>query len=216
MIKEFTYQIPDDLYVEGITGNKTVTYTYDGPEKFSVLVNSDGIVYEVDPNPDELTSKSLEELVEIDANKTPEVAYFFGHFLLKTFEHEYEFNEEVMDNGDIYRFPKNPILWDVYYVLYNRDSSEWEFKQVLKDKVKPGENTIRVRLNIINRYLETYEFLPEVEGEILKYVNTLNEYISNCTAICEWKYTNLPKPNIPKIPALVASEFNKLPGENLE
>jgi hypothetical protein len=216
MIKEFTYPVPDDAFVEGVSGKRKVSYTYEGPEKFLVLVNSDGLVYKVDPNVEELTEKENEELVEIDANKNPEVAFFFGHTLLDVFEYTYDFDEEVLDNGDIYKFTKNPLLWDVYYVIYNRTTSSWEFKQVLKPTYVPGEEIVKVRLKLIKYYLETYSFSPEIESQLLEYSEQLNDYILNTPGIFEWKYNNLPKANIPKIPAAIAAEINKLPGGNLE
>lgn len=216
MIKQFTYPIPDDAFVEGISGKRTVSYTYEGPETFLVLVNSEGLVYKVEPNIEELTEKELEELVEIDSNKNPEVAFFFGHNILETFDYKYEFDEEVLDNGDIYRYTKNPLLWDVYYVLYNRKTSEWEFNQVLKPLYIPGEEIVNARLKLIDHYLEIYSFSEEVESQLLDYVGVLKNYLSTAKPILEWKYVRLPKPNLPKIPVTIAAEINKLPGGNLE
>ena len=216
MIKQFTYPVPDDVFVEGISGKRTVSYTYEGPEKFSVLVNSEGLVYQVEPNIEELTEKAIEELVEIDANKNPEVAFFFGHNILETFDYKYEFDEEVLDNGDVYKFTKNPLLWDVYYVLYNIETSEWEFKQVLKPLYIPGEEIVEVRLNLIDYYLDTYAFSDDIKSQLLDYVETLKNYLSTTKPILEWKYLRLPKPELPKIPVAIAAEINKLPGGNLE
>ena len=217
MIKQFTYPIPDDNFVEGISGKRKVTYTYEGPEKLFVLVNSDGIVYKVDPDIDNLTDEEKKELVEIDANQTPEVAFFFGHILLDVFDYKYEFDEEILENGDVYAFPKNPLLWDAYYLLYDFKTSEWIFKQILKPLYKPGEEIVNSRIKLLNFYLGKYDFSSDLKEEILDYISSLESYLDNCQEILEWKYTHLPiAENIPKIPINIAAEINKLPEENLK
>ena len=214
MLKEFTYQIPDDLFVEGVSGKKVATYTYDGPEKISVILGSDGSIIEIEPK--EVAEPNLKFLIEVDADKNPEIASFFLNDILESgIDHKYEFDEEIMENGDVYKFPKNPLLTDVYYPIYNFELKSWEIKQHLREKTKIGMDLAKKRIEYITAYTQKYSFPGELETIISDYLNSLNNYIENCPEIMIWKYINIPKENVPKIPYQIAAEFNKLPPENI-
>ena len=47
--QSFTYKLPEELYVAGISTTKTGTYTYIGPDKFDVEVDGQGRIIKCDP-----------------------------------------------------------------------------------------------------------------------------------------------------------------------
>ena len=76
--KTYTYPLPDDNFVKGVSGDRVGEWTYEGPDEFVVEVASDGEIYDVDtkvPGPDRVH-------VTINAETHPEIADCFAHILL--------------------------------------------------------------------------------------------------------------------------------------
>ena len=76
--KEFTYALPDELWVEGVSGDVTGTWTYEGPETIKLYADvEDGTITAIDPG-HPLPAGNVE--VTIDANANPELAEMVAHF----------------------------------------------------------------------------------------------------------------------------------------
>lgn len=209
MIKEFTYPLPDELFVEGVSGNVVGTYTYDGPEKFDVEIDNLGNVLDIDVQNDPENGSDFRKTV--DASKNPEVAYLLGHYFVDVVNYEYQFQDEVLENGDVYKKILNPNLGDAYYPKYNLSSNKWELVLIVKDQSNPAALEAKRRKEYVESYSSKYSFGSDVDLLIENYINELDEFILQNPPLKTWKYTNFNSKSVPKIPHSIAIELAKIP-----
>lgn len=214
MIVTFSYPLPDELYVEGVSGNVTGTYTYDGPNTFDVEINTLGQVVDIDIQRDPELGSNFRKT--IDATEHPEVAYMFAHY----FDEEYvtpvvETEDEIMENGDVYKKPLNPDLKDAYNVVYDFNDNDWKFQQIIKQQDNPSTLEAQKRKESIQKYSEKYSFGVDIDTKISNYILELDAYIQNNSPLKTWKYINFNFNSVPKIPVEIAIEIAKLPSEGV-
>ena len=214
MISTFSYPLPDELYVEGVSGNITGTFTYDGPETFDVQIDGSGDVLDIDIQNEPELGPDFRKT--IDATKQPEVAYLLGHY----FDENYiapvsETVDEVMENGDVYKKPLNPDLTTAYQVKYNTQDNNWELVQIVKQQDNPSVLDAKRRKEYIQKYADKYSFGTEVDDAIETYITALNTFITNNPPLKTWKYINFNLNSVPKIPAVIAIEISKIPSEGV-
>ena len=214
MISTFSYPLPDELYVEGVSGNITGTFTYDGPETFDVQIDGSGDVLDIDIQNEPELGPDFRKT--IDATKQPEVAYMFAHY----FDENYiapvsETVDEVMENGDVYKKPLNPDLTTAYQVKYNTQENDFELVQIVKQQDNPSALEAQRRKENIQKYADKYSFGTEVDDAIETYITALNTFIANNPPLKTWKYINFNLNSVPKIPASIAIELSKIPSEGV-
>jgi hypothetical protein len=209
MIATFKYSLPDELYVEGVSGKLQKTFTYDGPETFDVQIDQSGNIVDIDIQNDPELGPDYRKT--INAAEQPVVAYMFAHY----FDENYtvplsETVDEVMENGDVYKKPVNPDLKDAYELFYNFEEEKWELKQILKELFDPAVPIVKERKEYVLKYFETFDFTEEIQSKIKEYLQILQNIIDNPEPLKTWKYINFPKRDIPKIPLEIAAEFAKV------
>ena len=214
MISTFSYPLPDELYVEGVSGNITGTFTYDGPETFDVQIDGSGDVLDIDIQNEPELGPDFRKT--IDATKQPEVAYMFAHY----FDENYiapvsETVDEVMENSDVYKKPLNPDLTTAYQVKYNTQENDFELVQIVKQQDNPAALEAKRRKENIQKYADKYSFGTEVDDAIETYITALNTFIANNPPLKTWKYINFNLNSVPKIPASIAIELSKIPSEGV-
>jgi hypothetical protein len=214
MIKTFTYPLPDELYVEGVSGKVVGAYTYDGPEKFDVEIDpTTGNVVDIDIERDPETGVDFR--ITIDSNTNTEVAYMLLHYFVDNYVYEYEFEDEIMENGDVYKKIINPDLKDAYELKYDFETKEWKLMQIIRKQDNPSSLEAKRRKEYIEFYANKYSFGSEVDTLIEEYLLELDNFIEKNPPIKIWKYTNFDFKFVPKIPSLVAIEISKLPSEGV-
>ena len=117
--KEFTYALPDELWVEGVSGDVTGTWTYEGPETIMCRCRDDGGLL---PSMWSSSTSAGNVEVTIDANANPELAEMVGHFFTDDVVNNPTFEDVTMDNGDIYKRLTNPRMIDAYELQYDADN----------------------------------------------------------------------------------------------
>lgn len=215
MIATFTYPLPDELYVEGVSGKVVGTYTYDGPETFDVEVDSIfGNVIDIDIQRDPEMGPNYR--ITVDANINPEVAYLLSHYFVDEYIYKYEFEDEILENGDIYKNPLNPDLRDAYELRYDLDNKDWKLVQIIKKQDNPSSLEAKRRKEYIEEYSNKYSFGNEVDILIEEYLSELNNFIENNPPVKIWKYTNFNFNSVPKIPVVIAVEISKIKNEGVQ
>jgi len=211
MIVTFSYPLPDELYVEGVSGGVTGTYTYDGPETFDVHVDMSGSIIDIDVNNDPEMGPNFRKT--IDASTNVEVAYMLAHYFIDDYVYEYETEDVVMDNGDIYKKILNPDLKDAYEARFNFEKNDWELNQIIKSQDNPLADRAKQIKSYIQKYSEKYSFGESVDIAIENYISQLDDFIADNPPIKTWKYTNFSFNAVPKIPAIITIEIAKLPSD---
>lgn len=213
MIVTFSYPLPDELYVEGVSGEVTGTYTYDGPESFDVEINTFGEIVDIDIQRDPEFGSEFRKT--INATTHTAVAYHLSHYFVEDYNWEYQFEDETLDNGDVYKKPLNPDLRDAYSIKYNKEKDEFELVQIIKEQDNPSTLEAKRRKEYIQKYAEKYSFGEAVDLAIETYIQELNEFIADNPPLKTWKYTNFNLGSVPKIPAIISIEIAKLPSEGV-
>jgi len=213
MIKEFTYLLPDELYVEGISGDVIGTFVYEGPETFDVAIDDFGNVVDIDVQVDPELGPNFRKT--IDANEQIEVAYMFAHYFDEHYERELEFEDEILDNGDVYKKLLNPDLKDAYEIKFNIKDNDWELIQIVKQQDNPSSLEAKRRKEYIEKYSKKYSFGQETDSVIANYISELESFIENNPPLKTWKYANFNLNSVPKLPAVIAIEIAKLPSEGV-
>jgi hypothetical protein len=152
---------------------------------------------------------------QIDPEKDSAAAYLLNHYFLDDISRQYEFEDIEMENGDIYKNPINPDLTDAYELVYNFDKEEWELKQILRKLVDPAGPIAKERKEYVLKYYEKYDFGEDINTKITEYLSKLDNIIDNPQLLMPWKYINIPKRDVPKIPLDIAAEFSKIPGNEV-
>jgi hypothetical protein len=213
MIVTFSYPLPDELYVEGVSGNITATYTYDGPETFDVQIDDFGNILDIDIQNDPELGPDFRKT--INATTHTAVAYLLGRYFVGEYKWEYEYEDETMDNGDVYKKMINPDLCDAYELIFNFETNDWKLEQIVKHQDNPAALQAKKRKENIQKYSEKYSFGTETDTLIDNYVEELDTFIANNPPLKTWKYINFNLNSIPKLPAIIAIEIAKLPSEGV-
>ena len=196
MIKTFSYRMPDELYIDSFKEGKEILLTYDGPEHINVLIHK---VYNTISglNPETFDEDSF-DLIEVDAEKFPEIAYFL---LNSSDSHEYEYEEEIMENGDVYEKVLNPTIHDAYCIVYDSENELFKLDLIVKTI---EENFVNLNLTYIKNKLkfvlsneegkkeknEDLDVSEELLSEVSKVVEDIDTYIQSNKTVMSWKYTN--------------------------
>ena len=113
--QEYTYPLPDELWVEGVSGSVTGTWTYTGPESIKLYIcEDDGTIGAIDPS-QPLPDRHIE--VTIDASATPHLADLVAHHFIEEYSFTPVFEDITMDNDDVYKSLTNPRMVDAYDCL---------------------------------------------------------------------------------------------------
>jgi len=213
MISTFSYPLPDELYVEGVSGNIVGNFTYDGPETFDVEIDRSGFVIDIDIQRDPELGSNFRKT--IDASTHTAVAYLLGHYFVDDYKWEYEYEDEVMDNGDVYKKLLNPNLGDAYELKFNFETNDWQLIQIVKQQDNLSALEAKRRKEYIQKYADKYSFGTEVDDAIETYLTELDTFIANNPPLKTWKYINFNFNLVPKIPAVISIEIAKLPSEGV-
>jgi hypothetical protein len=213
MIVTFSYPLPDELYVEGVSGKVKATYTYRGPETFDVHINSFGFVDDIDVHNDPELGQDYRKT--IDPNKNPEVAYMLSHYFDDEYNWQYKYEDEIMENGDVYKKILNPDLRDAYQLSYDFDKNDWQLVQIVKLVDNPAAQEAKARKRNIEKYSSKYSFGDELDILAENYILELDEFIQNNPPLKTWKYINFELNSVPKLPSAIAAEIAKLPSEGV-
>ncbi len=138
----FTYPLPTENYVTGISTTRVGTYNYDGPDEIVFEINDSGIIVDIDPDYEipEYGKHRIVVTPKSDANHLPVAYYYQDRFspgvvtksgvgdaatfsLTGAFVHNYTFEDQVQSNGEVYKSKVNLRLSDAYelvdYEKYN-------------------------------------------------------------------------------------------------
>ncbi len=198
----FTYPLPDEDYVAGISTTRLGTFTYEGPEQVIFHINSDGDILEVDPEYDIPDPETFRKVVSPKNNldHIPVAYYYQDRFKPDGFDIVYNLEDETQSNGDVYKKVSNPKLAMEYRLSWDFDKSNgvgvasgnWHFEQ----KVLPLTNIHKQRAEMRKENIGIYTGSPFLTSNqkngLNSYIAELDTFAANNPPMKEWKFTNTP------------------------
>jgi len=220
MQKEFTVNVPDQLWVDSWEDGLTATYTYEGPQYFYIGLDQDLRARELRHGDLEAEAEAFSEeeaeafnyVITVDANTNPDLAT-----LLYPHNHEdHIFEDETNHDGSIYKKITNPCLRDYFIADYRLNPEDLEEAQcfadpIYKDTSSILEKTAKERLSIVKKYDIAYDFEADDQAKIDTFISNINTYLDSIATAYPWKYITMDVSEIPKIPASLQLLFNQLP-----
>lgn len=210
MEKQFTIEVPDEIWVDSWKTGKTETYTYVGPESINVLVETTDEFTIIDWSETDFDReiKDNESVVKLEVNDETVAA---AHYITTaSTEFEYEFKDITNHDGSTHREIVNPQLQDYFDIVY-RAQRGFILSPIYKETETQNERIATERLKFVQKYNKAYEFDVEIQEIIDKFIVNIKEYLETMETAYPWRYVSMDTDEIPKIPATLISEFNKLP-----
>jgi hypothetical protein len=209
MEKLFTYNIPDEIWVDNFSKNLTVTTTYKGPKTIYVLVDGESIISWSETDYEHY-NKSTSKVVVLDAEEHPEIAY-----MLVDLPEEKLFEDEINSDGSVYQKIKNPHMHDYYELKYDETNSENPWKLVLKVKDKTVLDIGRVfsDLEIAENYKLNANFDENTTNILNEYISDAKQFLESIKTYYPWKYSEYNPPKGPGFPKVIRDAILKNPLE---
>lgn len=209
MEKTFTVNVPDDLWVDSWTENKTTDYTYNGPSTINVLVSLTDDFPIVRWSEDDITvdDEDKELVVTIDADTDTAIA----HAIVNAgAEHEYTYTTITNHDDSTHEEINNPTINDIYEVECT-PANGFVLKQIIKQSETMNERTAKERLAYVVKYDEAYDFDDATQTVIDTFKTNIDNYLTTMSTVYPWRYVTIDATVIPKIPASLVATFNTLP-----
>ena len=209
----FTYALPTELYVAGISTVGIGTYTYVGPDTFTVEIDGQGRIIMVNPTDPDLSPERKKTINANSASELPVAYLAVNHQYEDTFTWTEEFVDETLPNGDVYKKQINPDMDDAYDVpRWDAQTGTWKIDQLLKPLRNDAYDEARSRKDYVETYKSQYDFGTDINTKIDAYLVGITSYMNANPKYETWKYTTLPTPPaIPKLPAEIMTAFKNLP-----
>lgn len=213
--KNFTVNVPDELWVDSWEDSATDSYTYVGPDTVYVLrekrSNNISAAPQLEVEPTDVLDTY--EVIEIDADANPDIALWI-HGYAEDFQHEFETTSSGLGDQTYERIT-NPHIRD-WFDLEVTDTSTVPATISLVANYKEKDTSIelkaRNRLKYVKKYSDAYDFDTDAQTAIDTFISNMNDYLATYEPLCPWKFADgIPEGDMPKIPVSLVTVFNSLP-----
>jgi hypothetical protein len=216
MSKTFTINIPDQLWLNSWTENKTESYTYSGPDTWNVLVTgTTNLVSEWSEDVLEASPGTRDFVVTLDAtaDATVPVAHYIhtqGADSITAEEREAAEEDETNHDDSVYKKNTNPLIHDYFDIGYDVDAG-LQLVPIYKNTKTVAEEKAEKRIEYVKKYNDTYDFDADTQAIIDTFLSSMDTYKTSMLTVYPWKYVTIDENEIPKIPASIVTIFNTLP-----
>jgi hypothetical protein len=198
MIQQFTLKIPNEIFIDNFSENKTITLEYNGPETLLIEVDGQGTVFKIVDEPRILLEPDQLSYVELNASEHIEAAYYITS-ANKPFTIEHE--DIVNPDGSIYTAISNPRIQDYYSLRYSKGTVDmWELTLITRSMNSTIELKILNEKNNIVAKLKAVELPDDLQTVYDNYITTADQWLADKASICPWKYIEFPAGVTPKVP----------------
>lgn len=215
--KEFTIDVPDELWVNKHDDSNTATYTYNGPDKVWLgSKNQADINYIsfVEPDSDEVATLGAQgiHIIEIDCDAQPEVG-MWAQPIADDFTHTFENETNAFDNS-VYKKITNPSIRDwMECIVDPTDSSKIKLTPIYKTVDTAPETKAKARKAYVQKYNTQYAFTTDQQTAIDKFDSDIDAYIALYAECYPWKFDTISEGSMPQVPAELGTLFQSLPAK---
>lgn len=212
MEKTLTIKIPNELWVDDFSENKTADFTYSGPDKVWFLVEKTGtnvivspVTYTTEP---EVRENQIAVPVEIATATEPELA---AAIILQPELTPYQYTHTKQTNydGSVYYAISNPRLKD-YYGVTSSQTGNLSLVSITKNQPNPNLTPALQKQQLVEKYLADHEFDAADRAKVEAYLAIISDYVNKVKTAYVWKFITVPN-DVPEIPAELMALFNTLP-----
>ena len=210
MSKTFTINVPDQLWVDSWTENKSEAYEYSGPDNWYVLIDgSTNLASDWSEDSIESSADTKDFVITVDATDDTNlpVAYYMH---TQGIDHEYTYEDETNHDGSIYQKITNPLIHDYFDIKYAVDTG-LHLTPIYKRAKTIAEEKAESRIEYVKKYNDVYDFDVDTQGIIDTFLSDMTAYMTSMSSVYPWKYVTIDENEIPKIPASIVAVFNTLP-----
>ena len=212
MEKTLTIKIPNKLWVNDFSENKTADFTYSGPDKVWFLIEKidtrvyvSSATYTTEP---QIRENEVAVAVEIATATEAELAAAII-FQPEVTPHKYTHTKQINYDGSVYYKISNPKLKD-YYSVASSPIGDLSLTLVTKDMPNTNLSPALEKQQLIERYLAANEFDTEDRTKIETFLAVISDYITKNKTAYPWEFITIPN-DIPEIPTELMALFNTLP-----
>lgn len=215
MEKTLTLKVPNELWVNDFSQNKTTNYTYTGPDRVWLIVevNTGTVfdkIYETKPDADTIGDKELLE-INISTASEAELAAVIGiKTKLSDAPYVYTYVDQTNHDGSIYKAISNPTIFDYYSIKYVPVQGIL-LEPIYKDPTNANMPLALERKNYVEKFANAFDFESADAAKITAFLTNINTYISTISTAYPWKFISVDKNEVPKIPVSLVSLFSTLP-----
>jgi hypothetical protein len=210
MIINFTKSVPDELYIDSFTKNKTATWTYEGPEYVYVTVDKDfGNIQGFHDGVDDLYNRDRYVMVTVDAKVATDVACHLANTVLIP---ERTFFTETLPDGTTHDEIDNPCIRDYYSLHYDHENTKWDFKVITREpKTILNELANRYR-EYVNTHISKFSDNAELSKLANDYLKSLDDFeTTGMGGVPSWKIIEPKLSSVPAVPSALVVAANVLP-----
>lgn len=209
MEKILTLNVPNELWVNNFSENKTATYTYSGPSTVWLVIESNGSISDSVFDAEPETTKTKIEVDIATANNATLAAVIGLKQNLDT-DYEYTYTPETNHDGSVYQKIANPKVGDYYLFNYNT-SQGVVLELIVKDPKISNWQIAQDRKAYVVKYDDAFDFETADQTKIDTYLAAINAYLTTIENAYPWKFITVNKSEVPKIPVSLTTLFSTLP-----
>lgn len=214
---EYTVKVPNEQYIDDWSDNRTITFTYTGPEicKMTIPYPGEGVTV-ASPYTQKLSGPVYDTETTVDVNVTenpgllPIVDLLYG----RPYDVEPTFDNETLDDGTVYAVQNNTTIHDWFWpvnCIVDVDTKEfvsWELDSdgnpnlvpILRDSLSPKMRTYIAKADMFIEILDQFA-LPTAENTLLTDYKALLA-LYRVKVATPWKFAGINPFDLeaPKIP----------------
>ena len=226
----FTYPVPDELWVENWSNGLTGTLVYKGPAEVNLWFDHSnkffvGSDFDLDsdqdgfPDTTEVNEKGLTKLTVRAADGNKSIAAMWLAKLKSTDQETFamdsdEFPDEtttrIQTDGRDYLKITNPRPDHLFMLQMDEfDGSAWELEHKIKSPEAHTVYEARRRRNRVSYYQDTFDLGAGPESDATAFISATNTYIADRADHYPWQFITIPK-DVPKIPLSVMTAISNI------
>lgn len=209
MEKTLTIPIPNELWVNDFSENKTAQFNYSGPNKvWFVIQQADTkiIVSRVSTTEPVLQANEFVVPVEIATATDAELA---AAIILQPDSTPYQYVKQTNYDNSVYYKISNPKLSD-YYSVASGPTGVLSLTFIEKHMPNPNLLPALQKKQLVENYLSNHTLDADDQAKAQAYLTLISNYIDKIKTAYTWKFISIPQ-DIPEIPDELMMLFNTLP-----